>query len=798
MKKIIRQISFIAVAAMALVACTNGIDEGHSIDTATKGGNVSLRFDALIDDTRTDRDEATGKLSWNATDELGVTVIGTESNDVNLKAVTDGSGVFETSGGTLTSGTMYACFPYREYASDATAAFKQFNSKGADDMWISLNSGQEQSAAGAFEAGRYITMVSEPAAFAEGESVSLRFKALASVLCFDIYGAEAAGEKVKSVTAVSDNTLAGGYRYDMTAGTYDFASSINRKAAIVNLAEPFAVPASSGDGKVYMAVLPGTHTLKVTVETDANCYVFNYKSAAECVAGKIGTLKLNLSKADEKHVFINCFDLCIWGGDALNDAQGCLPGMTAIKVTDGETPYITTCESNIQGTEQINSMNESTVAAYLKSRGWGDFAENYKSSLYRLTEMAGCIKVGTSSGVGAFHLPCRNGVEGKTLSIKFDAMKWKGTNSNAHPVVAKVVAGEGLINGAAAEAAVAADINDYAAGNLGEVSFIVTGATAETVIAISIGTASKTPRAIVDNIVIDTIVIEEAEPLDKPRNMRLSMFAPIAENGTATRPIVLAWDEVTGAAGYKYSANINGATVEGTTETNSITVADNTATLLDATLKVQALGVKGISADSEWSETVEVAKNVLFCDDFEWIDDSVNYEGAASKVDAWTDGAVQTFVNGSADVAALWDKHGYSVSSAYIYFNSGALKFGRAKNKVNVGDLTLPAAALVGAAANSTIDVNLDFGTTASGDLHYITFKVIDDDATAATTFDLDELDNRLTQEVKVWYNGSLELSGVNGGSTLVISNDSEQKTAAGGNAAANRFCIGKIKISMK
>lgn len=794
MKKIIKSIMFIAATAMTLAGCTNDIDESTGI--AQKGGSVALQIDAQIADTRTDRDEATGKLSWNATDELGVTVVGAEATDINLKAVTDGSGAFETSGGTQTAGTMYAYFPYREYATDGS--FKDFNSTGATDIWISLNSGQTQSVAGAFEAGKYITMVSEPAALVENEPTKLVFKATASVLCFDIYGAEASGEKVKRVTAVSDNTIAGGYKYDLTTEVWDFASSIRRKAAIVNLAEPFAVPAAAGEGRVYMAVLPGTHTLKVTVETDANCYVFRYKNSVECAAGKIGTLKLNLAKADEKHVYINGYDLCIWGGDALNDAEGYLPGMTAIKITDGETPYMTNCASNIQGTEQINSLNAGTVAAYLSSRGWGDFTENYASSLYRLTEMPGCVKVGTSSGVGTFYLPCRAGIEGKNLSVKFDAMKWKGTNNNVHQVVAKIVEGSGLINGVGTEATVATDINDYAAGNLGEVSFIVTEATAETVISISIGTASKTPRAIVDNLVMDTVVIEQAEPLDTPQNLQLSMFAPITEDGVATRPIAFAWDEVAGASGYKYSAVINGRTEEGSTTANYLEIANSDIALLNATLKVRALGVDGISADSEWSETAEVAKDVLFCDDFGWINDDVNYSGAASTVGEWTDGPVSTFVAGNENVAALWTKHGYEVSTAYIYFNFGALKFGRTKGKANVGDLTLPAAALAGAAANSTVDINLDFGTPATGDIHYITFKVLNDDETAATTFDLNELDNRITQEKNTWFNGSLPLSGVNGDSVLVISNDSEQKAAAGGDAVANRFCIGKIKISKK
>lgn len=788
MKKIIKSIMFIATTAMTLAGCTKDIDE--ATDVAINGGSVALKLDAQIADTRTDRDAATGKLSWNATDELGVVVVGAEATDINLKAVTDGSGAFETTGGTQTAGTMYAYFPYREYATDSS--FPDFNSTGATDIWISLNSGQMQSAAGAFEAGKYITMVSEPATLVENETTKLVFKAAASVLCFDIYGAD--GEKVKSVTAVSDNTLAGGYKYDLTTNTYDFASSILRKAAIVNIAEPFAVPAAAGEGKVYMAVLPGTHTLKITVETDANCYVFHYKNAVECSAGKIGTLKLNLAKADEKHIYINNYDLCIWGGDALNDAQGYVPGRTATTVTDGETPYKQVCESNIQGTEQINSMNADTVAAYLASRGWSDFTENYKSALYRLTEMAGCIKVGTSSGIGTFYLPCRAGVEDKILSVKFDAMKWKGTDKNAHPVVAKIVSGGGLINGASTEATVAEDINNY--GSLGEVSFLVTDATAETVIAISIGAASKTPRTIVDNLVIDATVIEKVDPLDAPQNLILSMFAPITEDGITTRPAVFAWDEVSGASGYKYSATINGTAIEGTTATNTLTIANNSA-LLNATLKVQALGVAGISADSEWS-TAEVAKDVLFCDDYEWINNDVNYSGAASTVGAWTDGAIKTFIAGNEGVAALWAKHGYSVSSAYIYFNLGALKFGRAKDKVNVGDLTLPATALAGASANSTIDINLDFGTPATGDIHYITFKVLNDDETAATTFDLNELDIRITQEKNTWFNGTLSLSGINGDSTLVISNDSEQKIAAGGNAIANRFCIGKMTISKK
>lgn len=118
------------------------------------------------------------------------------------------------------------------------------------------------------------------------------------------------------------------------------------------------------------------------------------------------------------------------------------------------------------------------------------------------------------------------------------------------------------------------------------------------------------------------------------------MFAPITEDGVATRPIAFAWDEVAGASGYKYSAVINGRTEEGTTTANYLEIANTDIALLNASLKVQALGVDGISADSEWSETAEVAKEVLFCDDFGWINDDVNYSGAASTVGEWTDGAV--------------------------------------------------------------------------------------------------------------------------------------------------------------
>ena len=163
MKKIIKSIMFIATTAMTLAGCTKDIDE--TTDIAINGGSVALKIDAQIADTRTDRDAATGKLSWNATDELGVVVVGAEATDINLKAVTDGSGAFETTGGTQTAGTMYAYFPYREYSTDSS--FADYNSTGATDIWVSLNSGQMQSAAGAFEAGKYITMVSEPAALVE-------------------------------------------------------------------------------------------------------------------------------------------------------------------------------------------------------------------------------------------------------------------------------------------------------------------------------------------------------------------------------------------------------------------------------------------------------------------------------------------------------------------------------------------------------------------------------------------------------------------------------------------------------
>ena len=124
MKRIIRTVMFIAAAAMTLPSCTKDFNEVTVDDKPA--GNVSLALSASLNDVRVSREDS-GKLNWEADDAIGVFI----GADRNLRATTDetlcADGRFFTTGGTETTGTLYAYYPYNEYASEST---------GAADVWL--------------------------------------------------------------------------------------------------------------------------------------------------------------------------------------------------------------------------------------------------------------------------------------------------------------------------------------------------------------------------------------------------------------------------------------------------------------------------------------------------------------------------------------------------------------------------------------------------------------------------------------------------------------------------------------
>lgn len=420
---------------MACFSCAKEMEEISSVTSVASGDPVQIV--ATIDNTKIACGED-GKLSWTATDKIGLMVVGTDSSsDINLDFSTDEEmcnyNVFSRSeAGSVLDGTVYAYYPYVEYnnpdiAYDACIPNKDLH-VNADSTWICLASGQHQSQANAMEFGNYFTMIAGPAAIKDGVIEPLSFSPLASVISFDIYDSSAkyASEQVRSVIATvvndDDNPLTGGYKYSFVKGEFDYTSSGRRAAACVVLDTPFNVPAASGSGLVYMAVLPGTRTLKITVNTDCGSHVFNMSAPVVSQVCKKGKILLNLANEKVEHYLLyQHYDLLNWGGDLMyqKTAVGSywLPlcddtgkGKVAIASMTGEEPYkFLSSDYNCDGTVPFTSLPEKVLAEHCLD-GWA------YSKIY---EHPGYVKGGSSSAGYSITTPALKGVGETPQTVKF-------------------------------------------------------------------------------------------------------------------------------------------------------------------------------------------------------------------------------------------------------------------------------------------------------------------------------------------------------------------------------------------
>ncbi len=775
MKRIIRTVMFIAAAAMTLPSCTKDFNEVTVDDKPA--GNVSLALSASLNDVRVSREDS-GKLNWEASDAIGVFI----GADKNLRARTDetlcADGRFFTTDGTETSGTLYAYYPYNEYASEST---------GAADVWVSMAQGQLQSAGSVCEVGRYLTMVAAPATVtgAEGEKVQLSFSALGSAIRFSIYDTSGrfASEKVKSVTVTSDNALVGGYKYDMTTSSFDMASSINRKSGIVNVAEPFAV---SENKDVYMAVMPGSHTCKVVVTTDGGAHVFNFSSAFVCEASKMGTVKLNLgNEAVEHYILYQPFDLMIWGGDYMHNGEmGISPvGENEPATADftGEEPFAyPNSDKGTDGTASYTSMNE----MFLLSRGVEDYVFN------RAYERPGHIKLGTASGAWDMTLPVMAGLSpsGEAVKITFTANHW----SSAKDDVALVVVGDGLIDGRYEE--VICDVPSFTGGVAAAPNYIVTlsyniyGATNNTQLRLEGRGVSRTN---LDDLFVERI--EGATPLLAVMN--------INEESTPTS-IKVSWEPISGAVSYNYDVvDANGDDVtSGSTDVPEVTISP----LMESSsykISIQAVADTGDTAhtSSAWSEYFAISTTssiqdshesgyVFFEDDLNWLDASF-----APGLDKWTDGFVDLgwqYINSdntycSAEALALWEDKGYTFTDR-SYVNLGNFKIGRAYNASgHTGTITLPAAPLSEVTAGASVNVvfHLDLARTNTNDTYVFLIKAI-----TGEKEQIREIEAPIAT-MQTWEPYSVTFDNVTADTTFILY--TEEQTSG----KANRFYIDNLRI---
>ncbi|MGN0007332.1 MAG: fibronectin type III domain-containing protein [Alistipes sp.] len=791
MKKITN--SLIAISAMLIAfSCTKDLADTTTI---TPNGK-QLELTAAIDESRVAR-ENDGKLSWTADDALGLFV----GSDINIKAATNAElvaeGKFLADGITAESGTIYAYYPYNTFASQST---------GTADVWLSIAQGQTQSAKDVFDAGKYFTMVSNATEWDGVTMPNLQFTAAGSVLRFNIYDTTGAyvAENIQSVEVVSDNALVGGYQYNLATREYDMTSSINRKAAIVYVAEPFAV---GDNANVYMAVLPGSHTPKIVVRTDGGAHVFEFSSALVCEASKVGTVKLNLGNAAVKHyVLYNTFDLLIWGGDYMHNGEaGYSPlasGQSATSAFEGEEPYIfANTESGTDGSASFDSMTEK----FRLSRGLNGYT--WKKAY----ERPGHIKLGTGSAGYTLGLPKLTGLTsdaaGETIKLTFTANRW----SSASDDITLTVEGGGLINGT--DESIVVDIPKYTGGvanapaNIVTLSYTVYGATSNT--SLTLSGSTKLTRTNLDDIFVERVA--GASPLLAISGITATTTADSAH---------IEWEAVAGAVSYKYVvSDDNGEVKNGSTDTTSVDI-DGLAATTKYYISVQAVADVADAAhtDGVWSDEFEFytisaisdvheSGYVFFEDNLEWMNTEEfkgTWHATASENCFRMDALVTTLQDNTTEGIGLtiWNEHGWTAPVAkqfYTYIHpysheDSYFRFGRAYKSDGscVGTMYLPADALKDATEGASLNVVFSVDMAKSTDLA----SVNSDYGVAvikAITDGVEDVKNVTLDNIATLTTYTVEFNNVKSTTQFVIGN-----TIEGSGGKADRFIATNFKIAKK
>ena len=785
MKKITK--SLIAISAVLIAfSCTKDMAE---TPVATPVEGKQLAFTATVDDSRVERAND-GKLSWCADDAFGIFV----GTDINAKATTSAElvadGTFIADGITSESGTIYAYYPYNSFSSQST---------GTSDVWLSIAQGQMQSAKDVFDAGKYFTMVSDAAEWDGTTKPSLKFSAAGSALRFNIYdnSGKYASEKIKSIEVVSDNALVGGYKYNLATREYDMTSSINRKAAIVNVAEPFAV---GDNANAYMAVLPGNHTPKIVVRTDGGAHVFEFTSALVCTAGKVGTVKLNLGNAAVKHyVLYNTFDLMIWGGDYMHDGDvGYSPIGEAKPATAdylGEEPYIfanKAGDKGADGTADFKGMSQE----FMLSRG----IDGYTFS--KAYERPGHIKLGTSSAGYTLGTPKFTGLttdtSGETIKVTFTANRW----SSANDEITLSVIGDGLIN--ATDESVVVELPKYTGGvanapaNIATMSYTIYGATANTSLVLK-GTGKCRTN-------LDDLFVERIESATTPL-LVVTDITVDAESDNAT----ISWETIADAESYDYKVTDEAGNlkVEGNTHQASVIIP-----ALEASTKyfieIQAIADKEDKShtDGAWSDKFEFYTTsaisdthesgyVFFADDLSWMNTDEfkgEWYATASENCFRIDNLATTL--GEAELA-IWNAHGYTAANTtdkYLYvhpysYEKSYFRFGRAYNEgACVATVNMPASALKDITTGASVDVvfSVDLAKTTTFDKANTDYGVAIIKAITGDNIDEQRITLDASAEFKTY---SVEFKNVNATTQFVIGNTNEGDKA-------DRFVATNFKIA--
>lgn len=279
----------IAVAALAGWSCAG--DMNTSVQPAQER---KLTFGVDFDD-RTRIVLEDNKYCWEGGEALGV-FVASQTPTLNAQAeveVRDGFGWCSTATRGFADGDMlYGYYPYSR------------DNAGRDMTGVELEIPdlQIQSEAGRFNVEN-MPMVAEPVVLTAGaEQARMSLRALGGFLRFNIYASgDYAGEKVQTVTFMSDTAMAGVFAYDLTAvgETLPAIAGYSATEVSVDLGTEYEVGSTrEGAEGIYMVLAPAEYDGILEVRTDKASYVYDYKRTVE--RNKYYDVNIDLSKAADR------------------------------------------------------------------------------------------------------------------------------------------------------------------------------------------------------------------------------------------------------------------------------------------------------------------------------------------------------------------------------------------------------------------------------------------------------------------------------------------------------------------
>lgn len=279
----------VAVAALAGWSCAGDMNTSV-LPTQERKLTFGVDFD---EQTRIVLED--NKYCWEGGETLGV-FVASQTPTLNAQAeveVRDGFGWCSTTTREFADGDMmYAYYPYS----------RANNSCAPTGISLEIPDLQIQSEAGRFNAAN-MPMVATPVALsASADQVRVNLRALGGFFCFNVYASgDYAGEKIETVTYMSDTAAAGVFAYDLSAVGDELPAiaGYSDTEVSVDLEMPYTVGTTRDGAKsIYMVLAPADYDGILEVRTDKASYVYDYKRTVE--RNKYYNVNIDLSNAQDR------------------------------------------------------------------------------------------------------------------------------------------------------------------------------------------------------------------------------------------------------------------------------------------------------------------------------------------------------------------------------------------------------------------------------------------------------------------------------------------------------------------